>query len=275
MRAQELLLSRPGAAGFRRIPKMNRQTGPAVALLALALAAGSAFAAKEKSSLKATVDPAYWDRKIAKIGLLGFTWPHQDDVRMQETIPDLVKGAMQDQGDFTLLFPEDVRKAAELSGNKEAYETLIRVWRTRGELDPPALATLQAALGLDAVTGTEVTHWEQRKLDFSEEGYSTTTVGMRTRMWDARDRLLLWEASMIKVANSPPYNPSGSGAADAGGTTRQTVKSVPEPPEYDVVTEEVVGEIIGSFPSESNKERYLKAAEKNQKNAKKKKEDGR
>ena len=49
---------------------MNRLTGPAVALFALALAAGSAFAAKEKSTLKATVDPAYWDRKITKIGLL-------------------------------------------------------------------------------------------------------------------------------------------------------------------------------------------------------------
>jgi len=249
---------------------MNRLTGPAVALFALALAAGSAFAAKEKSTLKATVDPAYWDRKITKIGLLGFTWPHQDDVRMEETIPDLVKAALQDQGEFTLLFPEDVRKAAELSGNKEAYETLMRVWRTRGELDPPALATIQAALGLDAMAGTEVTHWEQHQLDSSEEGYSTTTVGMRTRMWDAHDRLLLWEASMVKVANSPPYNPSG--AVDAGGTTRQTSKP-PEPPEYDVVTEEVVNEIIGSFPKDSNKERYLKAG-KNQKNSKKK-EDGR
>ncbi|HEX7879279.1 MAG TPA: hypothetical protein VF720_07700 [Candidatus Eisenbacteria bacterium] len=246
---------------------MNRLTRAAVALFALALLAGPALAGKEKSTLKATVDPAYWDRKITKIGLLGFTWPHQDDVRMQETIPDLVKGALQDQGEFTLLFPDDVKKAAELGGNKEAYETLMRVWRTRNELDQPALATIQAALGLDAIAGTEVTHWEQHKLDPSEEGYSTTTVGMRTRMWDAHDRLLLWEATMVKVEKSPPYSPST--AVDAGGTTRST-GSVPEPPEYDVVTEEVVNQIIGSFPKEANKEQYMKAAAKKEKGSKKK-----
>src|SRR5689334_146491 len=48
----------------RRSPKMNRLSGAAVALFALAVAAGPAVAAKEKSTLKATVDPAYWDRKI-------------------------------------------------------------------------------------------------------------------------------------------------------------------------------------------------------------------
>jgi hypothetical protein len=249
---------------------MNRLTGTAMTLATLLLLAGPAFAAKEKSQLKVTVDPAYWDKSIAKIGLLGFTWPHQDDVRMAETIPDLVMGALQDQGDFTLLFPDDIKKAAELGGHKDAYETLLRVWRTRGELDPPALAVIQGALGLDALAGVDLTHWEQHQLDFSQEGYSTTTVGLRARLWDARDRTLLWDASLVKVAKSPPYNPSGASAADAGGTTRQAVKTVPEPPEYDVTADEVVTEVIGSYPKPEDKEKYMKAWEKKQKDGKKK-----
>ena len=107
----------------------------------------------------------------------------------------------------------------------------------------------------------DLTHWEQHHLEVGVEGYATTTVGLRARMWDATDRTLLWEASLVKIGKSPPYSPS------SGETS---VKSVPEPPKFQQIAEEVVLEVIGSYPKPEDKEKALKAAQK-----KKKKEDGR
>lgn len=249
---------------------MKRLIGAMVVAISLVALAGSAIAAKEKSQLAIKVDPAFWEKPLNKIGLLGISYPISNDAMMAEIVPDLINGTLQDQGEFTLLYPDDIRMAAERGGFKQAYDTLIRVWRNRGEIDPPSLATVQAAVGLDAIVGVELTHWEQHKLDFSEEGYSTTTVGLRSRLWSVSDRILLWEASLVKVGKSPPYDPSGSSASDVGGNSRQTVKTVPDPPKYEEIAEDVVLEVIGSYPKPEDKDRLTREAKK-----KKKKEAGR
>jgi len=249
---------------------MKRLTGAMALAIALVTVAGSAMAAKEKSELKVTIDPAFWNKSWTKIGLVGITYPVSNDVRKEEIIPDLVSSVLQEQGDFTLLFPDDIRKAAERGGFKEAYDTLARVWRTRGEIDPPSLAIVQQAINVEALVLVDLTHWDMQHLEVGIEGYATTTVGLRARMWDATDRTLVWEASLIKIGKSPPYNPSGDTAVDASGATRQSVKSIPEPPTYEQIAEEVVNEVIGSYPKPEDKEKALKAAQK-----KKKKEEGR
>jgi len=238
---------------------MKRLTGTVALAIALVTVAGSAMAAKEKSALKVTVDPAFFDKTITKIGLMKLVYPITNDAMMEEILPDLVNGTLQDQGEFTILYPDDIRVAAERGGYKEAFETLVRVWRTRGEIDAQSLAKVNQAVGLDAIVCVELTHWEQKKLDITEEGYSTTTVGLRCRMWNVADQALHWEASLVKVANSPPYTPSGS-----------TADRVPESPRYEEVAEAVVQEVIGSYPKPEDKERIEKEAKK-----KKKKEGGR
>lgn len=240
-------------------------------LAAALLLVASAGAAKDKSDLAVTIDPSYFDREIAKIGLLDLVYPHMNDDRMYE-VEDMIQAVLQDQGDFELFFPGDIKSSGERV-NKQAYETLLRVWQSRRELDPPSLEALREALGVDALVGVELTHWEQRKLEYTEEGNSTTTVGLRAWMWDTKDRTLLWEASMIKVAKSPPYNPSGSVVSDAGGGARQGFKAVPEPPRYDNVAEEVVEKVIGAYPSEDDRKKAGKKAGK--KKSQKKEDAGR
>jgi hypothetical protein len=222
--------------------------------------AAPARAAKEKSDLAVTIDPAYWDRTITKIGLLDLVYPHMNDDRMYE-VEDMIQAMLQDQGDFELFFPGDIKSAGERV-NKTAYDTLLRTWQSRRELDPPSLEALRDALGVDALVGVELTHWEQRKLEFTEEGNSTTTVGLRAWMWDTKDRTLLWESSMIKVAKSPPYNPAGSAVSDAGGGTRQGIKAVPEPPRYEIVSEEVVEKVIGAYPKPEDRKKSGKKSDK-------------
>ncbi len=240
---------------------MKRLTGSVAMAIALVTVAGSAMAAKEKSELKVMVEPAFYNKPWNKIGLVGITYPITNDVMMQEIMPDLVSSTLQDQGEFTLLFPEDIRKAAERGGFKEAYDTLARVWRSRGEIDPPSLAIVQQAINVDALILVDLTHWEQHHLEVGVEGYATTTVGLRARMWDASDRTLLWEATLVKIGKSPPYSP-------ALGET--SIRSVPEAPKFELIAEEVVQATIGSYPKPEDKEKVLKAAQK-----KKKKEDGR
>lgn len=242
-------------------------------LVAASLLAGPARAAKEKSDLAVTIDPAFWDRSIAKIGLLDLVYPHMNDDRMYE-VEDMVQAVLQEQGDFELFFPDDIKNSGERV-NKTAYETLLRTWKARRELDPPSLEALRDALGVDALVGVELTHWEQHQLEFTEEGNSTTTVGLRAWMWDTKDRTLLWQASLIKVAKSPPYNPSGATVSDAGGGTRQGIKAVPEPPRYEIVSEEVVEKVIGAYPKPEDKEKAGKKGGKKKSKDKEKEDAGR
>jgi hypothetical protein len=229
-------------------------------LAASMLLAAPARAAKDKGDPAVTIDPTFWDRTITKIGLLDLVYPHMNDDRMYE-VEDMIQAMLQDQGDFELFFPGDIKSSGERV-NKTAYETLLRTWKSRRELDPPSLDALREALGVDALIGVELTHWEQHQLEFTEEGNSTTTVGLRAWMWDTKDRTLLWESSLIKVSKSPPYNPSGSTVSDAGGGTRQGIKSVPEAPRYEIVSEEVVEKVIGAYPKPEDREKAGKKSRK-------------
>lgn len=229
---------------------MRRWTIGALALLILLPA--TALAAKGKKSEAAVkVDPTFFDRRIERIGLLTVTLLRTDDTRTEMVI-DMVQSALQEQGEFEVHFPDDIKSSAERSDHKADYETLMRVWLARRELDPPALKKISEALVLDAMVGVELTHWEQQQIDYTQEGNSTTTVGLKVWMWDARDRTLLWEASLIKTAKSPPYDPSNSVVADAGGGARQGIKNVPAPPEYDDVAQEVVDKVLGTYPKEKS-----------------------
>lgn len=227
---------------------MIRRVFCALALLLLLPLAATAGKGK-KSEVAVKVDSTFFSHTIQRIGLIDIHLPSTNDERT-EMVVDMVQASLQEQGDFEIHFPGDIKSAAERSGHKTEYETLMRVWLARRELDPPALKELAEALGLDAVAGVELTHWEQQKIDFSQEGYSTTTVGLKVWMWDAKDRTLLWEASQVKTARSIPYNPSQSIVADAGGGARQAIKDVPEPPEFDDVAQEVVSNVMTSYPKE-------------------------
>ena len=131
--------------------------------------------------------------------------------------------------------------------------TLLRVWLSRRAIEPPALARLGPATSIDAIVAAEVTHFEQFKLDYTQEGYSTTTVGLKIQMFDARDLTLLWQASEVYVAKSPPYNPSSFVTPDAGGVSRQGMKGVPPSPPYEMVSKKVVKDVISTFPREKEK----------------------
>jgi len=234
--------------------RMTRISHAALTAAVLIAAASPAAFAGKKDKVAVTVDKSFFDRKIERIGILAIITPTvqvQDD--RVEMVADMASAAIQDQGDFYMLFENDLKSAAERAGEKEAYATLVRVWKARRELDPPSLAKVQAATQVDALIGVEVTHFEQKKLEYTEEGYATTTVGLKVQMFDARDRTPLWEASLIKVAKSVPYNPSMFVTSDAGGLTRQGIKGVPDPPEYDDVSQEVVDDVIGTFPHEKKK----------------------
>lgn len=226
---------------------MKRQILHGVLLAACCAAALSTPVRAAKEKVAFSVDPAYFERKINRIALIDIITPSDADERVLEMVPT-IQAAIQEQGDFDLLFPDDFQAAAERGGAREAWETLHRVWHSRRELDPPSLARVAAATSVDAIIGAEVTHFEQFKIDYQTEGYSTTTVGLRIQMFDAHDRKVLWQASMVHVAKSPPYNPAGYVGSDAGGGTVQTGKGVPDPPEFDDTAEKVVNDVINTFP---------------------------
>lgn len=227
--------------------------------LGLVVGAPAGFAAKkDKNEVAVTVDPTFFDHTLNSIGVLEMLTPSVEDERV-EMVQDLVEGELQEKGEFTILFPEDLKAAAAASaardaGVKEAYGTLLRVWEQRRVIDPPSMEIVAAALGLDALVGIEVTHWEQYQLDLATEGNSTTTVGLKVSMF-SRDRTLLWEAARVYVAKSPPYNPSNSVVADADGGARAAGKSsAPAPPEYDDTAERVVKQVMATWPTRKGKD---------------------
>jgi hypothetical protein len=225
---------------------MKRLALPLI-LLAVSIAAhGPGPALASRAKVASTVDPAWYERKINRIAVLDVITPSGADDRVLE-LEDMIQAALQEQGDFELIFPSDFKAAAERGGARTEYETLDRVWHSRRDIEGPTLKKIGEATSVDAIIGAEVTHFEQYKIDFMQEGNSTTTVGLKIQMFDAKDRKLLWQASMIEVAKSPPYNPSNSIVSDAGGVSRQIGK-VPEPPEYDDTAEKVIREVTASFP---------------------------
>ncbi len=239
---------------------MIRFSSAVVLAAVLVAAAAPAALCGKKDKVAVTVHESFHDRTLERIGILTIITPTvqvQDD--RIEMMADMASGAIQDQGEFYLLFVNDLKAAAERAGEKEAYDTMIRVWNARRLLDPPSLKKIQAATSVDALIAVEVTHFEQKKLEAGQEGYATTTVGLKIQMFDARDLTPLWEASEIKVSKSPPYIPSAQVTQDASGGARQTAKGLPEPPQYDVVAQEVVDSVIGTFPKEKDKGKKKKA----------------
>lgn len=233
---------------------MKRQFGRAVLIAAaiVSLTGMEAGAAKPKALVAVKVDSTFFSRSLKRIAILDIITPAVEDPRVAE-IEHLVQAALQDQGEFLLLFPEDLRTAAEHAGEKVAYETLLRVWHSRRVIDTPALAKVGPAASIDALVAAEVTHFEQYKLEYTQEGYSTTTVGLKIQMYDARDNTLLWEASEVYVAKSPFYDASSYVSPDAGGVSKQAMRGLPPPPEYDDVSQKVVEDVISTFPHEKAK----------------------
>jgi hypothetical protein len=231
---------------------MNRcfQRLTVVAACLAGLAGPPAHAAKG-DRVAFTVAPDYFEKKIGKIAILDVITPRGVDDRVFE-IEDMIQFALQEQGDFEILFPSDFKSAAERGGARTAYEALLRVWRSRREIEAPSFAKVVPATSIDALIAAEVTHFEQEKIDFHVEGNSTTTVGLKIQMFDATDRHVLWEASIIKVEKSQPYKPDAYITADASGRSQQRVNVVPEPPEYDLTSQKVVDLVIGTFPKAEN-----------------------
>lgn len=220
---------------------------PALVAVCLAALSSSPALAARGDRVAVTVAPDYFQRKIGKIALLDVITPRGVDDRVFE-MEDMIQFALQEQGDFEILFPSDFKSAAERGGAKEAYEALLRVWRSRRDIEAPSLAKVAPATSIDALLAAEVTHFEQAKIDFMQEGNSTTTIGLKIQMFDAHDRTLLWEASMVKVEKSQPYKPDAYITADASGRSQQRVNVVPEPPEYELTSQKVVDLVIGTFP---------------------------
>jgi hypothetical protein len=241
------------------------------AVCCVGLTAGPAGAAKDQVAW--TVDPAYFERKINRIAILDVITPSGADERVLE-METMIQAALQEQGDFDLIFPSDFQAAADRGGAKEAWETLHRVWHSRREIEGPSLHIVTPATTIDAIIGAEVTHFEQYKIDYTQEGYSTTTVGLKIQMFDAHDKKLLWQASMIHTAKSPPYNPAGYLGSDAGGGTVQTGKGVPNPPEYDDTSEKVVNAVINTFPKVKDLKNDKKKSKKEDTKKKEEAEEG-
>jgi hypothetical protein len=248
----------------------------ACALAAAVFGVSEAWGSKgSKSQVAVTVDPSYFDRKIQRLAILDVIKPTVTDDRV-DVIMDLFQAEIQDQGEFFLLFMDDLKAAAQRAGVKTEYETLVRVWRSRHEIEGPALDKVAQATNIDALICATITHFEQFKLEYTQEGHSTTTVGLKVQMFDAKDKKTLWEASEVKVAKSPPYQPEGYVSSDAGGVTRQGMRGVPEPPEVELVCEQVVKDVVGTFPKEEEKDEKKtdkkKTKEKDEKSEKKESE---
>jgi hypothetical protein len=242
--------------------------------LCAALLPATVMGAK-KQKVAVTVDPSFKEKKISRIAVLQVITPSGVDDRVYE-MEDPILAAIQEQGEFDILFPTDFKAAAERGGAAESWTAIDRVWHSRREIEGPQLQKVQQATSIDALVGVEVTHFEQHRLDFSTEGTSTTTVGLKVWMFDARDKKLLWQASQVYVAESPPYNPSNSVASDASGVTRQVGKNVPEPPEYDDTYDKVIQNVIGTYPkAESEKESDKKDSKKKKKEKESEEDQGR
>ncbi len=221
-----------------------------------------AQAAKVEVAVK--VDSTFFSRKLQRIAILNVITPSVEDERVGQ-VEDMIRVALQDRIDpILLVFPNELKSAAEHGGVRADSETLLRVWDQRRTIEGPAMEKVGPATSIDAVVAAEVTHFEQYQIDYTQEGYSTTTVGLKIHMYDARDNTLLWEASEVYVAKSPPYNPSNY-VADAGGAVRQGIKGVPAPPEYDVVSQKVVDDIVKTFPRADDQKKPDKKKSKDRK----------
>lgn len=217
-----------------------------------------------------TVAPDFFERTIRKVAILEVITPGGVVDEHVYEIEDMIQLALQEQVEFEILFPSDFKSAADRGGAREPYDALLRVWRSRRDIEAPSLAKVAPATSIDALIAAEVTHFEQAKIDFSQEGNSTTTVGLKIQMFDARDRELLWEASMIKVDKSQPYKPDAYVTADASGRSTQRVNVVPEPPEFDITAQKVVDLVVGTFPQPETE----KSDKKKSKEDRKAEEDG-
>jgi hypothetical protein len=200
-----------------------------------------------KDQVAVTVDSTFFSHPLKTIAVLDMLTPSFEDERVFK-MQDMVEEALTAKGDFTMMYPNDLKAAVEKTGAAEAYSTLVRVWQQRRVIDTPAMEKVAETVGIDALVGIEVTHWEQYQIDMTSEGNSTTTVGLKISMYSAREKLLLWQASMIYVAKSPPYNPSNA-VVETGGEARAAGKSVaPKPPEYVPTAQRVVKDVFATWP---------------------------
>ncbi len=137
---------------------------------------------------------------------------------------------------------------AELRGLQQDYDTLVEGWNKRRVIDPARAKKLLEATQYDAVIGMEITNWESFQIPATQEGVSTTTVGLGMQMYSA-DGTHLWTGSKIRVAESLPYYPDFNTTSDNTGIARTTVQSaVPEPPRIETIAAEVAQEVAGALP---------------------------
>ena len=184
---------------------------------------------------------------INKVGILEMA--NTSSAKNEEVAPmeNIVLGALQQTGKYVFLSEGAFSRDAGRGGAQEWMDKLNRGWVGSLTVDPPDVAKVAAATGVDAVLCYELAKWRREKVDVYDEGTSKTTVQLRMRLY-AADGTLLWSAGSQKVKESPYYNAELYVKSTQSGQAVYDESKVPDAPPIEPVAIELAAEVAAQLP---------------------------
>ena len=169
------------------------------------------------------------------------------DTDGDEMVEYLVR-ALHASGKYQFASAAEFARDAARAGVEADHDRLAQTWKQRRTVEPRLAEGVLTATSYDALLALEVTHWEELQIQATQEGSSSTTVGIRVRMY-AADGTLLWTGSDRRTVDSAPYLPEFNQRATATGQIRTTSSAaVPEPPRVETVAPLVAEELAAAMP---------------------------
>jgi hypothetical protein len=211
-------------------------------LILVALAAGTSLAGKVKVEKIKNIK----DYTIETIAMLDVSYTIDDEYIENMVVYTTQALFESEKYHFITIdtFELDCKRLEVL----EDRETLLELWAKRGELDEDLVKKVLEVTGYDAIIVGDITHWEQMKLQPSQEGSSTTTVGLNLMLY-AADGKRIWAGKYQERFESPPYYPSFNTRSDPSGINRTTSQAaIPEPPRYEKVAPKVAEKVVKKLP---------------------------
>lgn len=184
---------------------------------------------------------------IERVAILGFS--NTTGEKKADEMAEFVTTALLQSRKYRFDMADNFERDVRLIDMGSDHDRMMSTWRKKQTVDENVVQRVLTATGHDALLAMEITKWERVKLQPTQEGTSDTSVGVRIDLY-AADGTLLWAASDLKTAHSPPYLPGFNIRATESGMARTTSENaVPDPPPIKKIAIEVAQNIVSQMPT--------------------------
>ena len=229
---------------------VHRSFGPAVPVLAVALAVSPLFAAKptaKKGGDLIWTHPAFDSLGIKSIALLPVTsFDHNRE--NERKVENLFAQALRPSG-YRWVTPAGARELIKVAHGESTLARVDADILKNGRIDSLRAGALCKATRANAIMSMRLDLFEQALVEWNQSGTPSTTVKLRAALVDSAGRLL-WSASGSETGEGTPHDPNAAtmGVKSSGlGTTPITAQG--GAPSYDEVTTRLVARWMAHFPA--------------------------